>query len=160
MKRIQTILITAIFLAAPVLNAIGCAHAGETKTLTPRQVRVKNAERALLIMRILVEEAHKVVWSDPLRLRASRCEGSSDVSLCMGDFTPENNQRVIQALEAYSSSARVAADVILAASKDLSTPDPFKMTKHAVDAGLSLLAVIPKAEPYAQKLGALLEGIL
>jgi hypothetical protein len=160
MKRFHIILTTTIFLAAPVLNATGCAHAGETGTLTPQQVKVKNAERALLITRVLIEEAHKAVWSDPLRLRVSKCEGSSDVPLCMGDFTPENNQRVIQALEAYSASAKVAAGAILAASKDSSGPDPFALTKNAVDAGLSFLAIIPRASSYSTKLTELLEGIL
>lgn len=159
MKRIRALLIMSIFLAMPVLPTTGCIHAGEVETLSPRQQRVKNAERALLIVKVLVEGAHKAVWSEPLRLKASQCEKNEDIPSCMGDFTPENNQKIIQALEIYSDAARVAADAILLANKDPSI-DTIEVIQNAVTAGLSLLAVIPKAGKYVDKLENLMEGLL
>lgn len=125
------------------------------------------AYRAAALTKEIVTEAHKVAWSDPLNKRADSCKEDSSTKSefidCVKPFTPENAEKVVKALEAYTKAAVALGASLKAyeANKDSVDPKEIKNSaKELVNAAQGLLELFPKAKKWTDKLDILLKGII
>lgn len=115
----QTFAIVAVLGAGVSISA--CSNSGTGGTASPLSKSEKaalDAARTLVIIKQLVTQAHLTSWSAPLLERARQCDKPTrdETLACLEPFTPENNDKVVAALEAYAAAATLAGQTILASS--------------------------------------------
>ena len=126
-------------------------------SLTAGERTTLRAAQTLLIVKRTVTEAHKVFWSDPLQARAAVCNKPTraEILACLEPFTPENNDKIVAALEAYEAAATLAGTTIIAMEGQSTKDSILSVTQAAV----RLVGLFPKAETAAAALNAVLGAI-
>lgn len=160
-QRIRELSI-AIALTIAASTTISC-DLGHTETpgesLSAGERVALRAAQTLLIVKRTVTEAHLILWSGPLQARAAMCDRPTraEIIACLGPFTPDNNDRIVTALEAYELAATMTGTAILAMEGDgQSIQDSlFSVTREAV----RLVGLFPKAEAAAATLNRILGAI-
>ena len=89
----------------------------------------------------------------------------SKLVACLEPFTPENNEKVVQALAAYNINMEVFAAAVeqaLLHSKDgsVDTKELREDLKEILAQAVALLRLFPEGEKHATKLEALTKGLL
>lgn len=126
--------------------------------------------RAGVITKQVVTEAHKELWSDPLRDKAEVCgqavpEDASveELEECLAPFTKSNNDKVVQALAAYQTAAATLSTILIAAEKNPQGVDKTAL-KQAINETLAaareLISLFPEAQSWLDRLEMLLKGLL
>lgn len=160
-RRIRQLPLVLILLGtAPVTTACDLGHTSSPEeSLTAGERTALRAAQTLLIVKQTVTEAHKIFWSDPLRARAAVCDKPTraEIIACLDPFTPENNAKIVAALEAYEAAATLAGTAIIAMDgDDRSTKDSIV---SATQAAVRLVGLLPKAETAAAALHEILGAI-
>ena len=129
-----------------------------------------NTYRAGVISKEVVTEAHKELWSDPLREKAPGCaksvpaDGSAaDMDACMAPFTRDSNDKVVTALASYQVAAASLTAILIAAEKNPDGIDKAALKAaitDALDAARELITLFPKAQAWADRLEMLLKGLV
>lgn len=117
----------------------------------------------------LVTDAHKLGWSEPLNARARECDAKlnaetdtkSDFDQCMGTFAPENNDKVVYALERYNAAADILTKTLQAT--DPERPDPVDRTKillawaEVYQSALAFLKLLPDGDKHVERMKRLVK---
>ena len=154
------LLLTALCGTASVTIACGLAPTNPPeKVLTSKEKAALHGARTLLIVETVVDEAHRVQWSAPLREAAEKCNlpTRAEILACLDPYTPDNNAKVVAALEAYSAAATLAGAAVVNenASPDVVRESIVTLTREA----LSVVELIPKASSAAATLKQILETL-
>lgn len=129
-----------------------------------------NTYRAGVITKEVVTEAHKELWSDPLRDKAEVCDQTvpedgttADLDACLDPYTKANNDKVVKALAAYQTAAATLTAILIAAEKNPKGVDKTALKqaiRDALDAARDLIELFPKAQAWLDRLEMLLKGLV
>jgi len=152
--RTRGALISVCLLVAILCS--GCIHSPYVKTY-----------RAAYISQVTVSEAHRVLWSEPLRERKAACDASippvpgslSDFISCMGPFTVRANASVVKSLAAYNVVAEELSSLLLAhegSPEKLSSAELKLAAVRTIAAARKLLALFPAGARWSKRIDALM----
>lgn len=126
--------------------------------------------RAGVITKEIVTDAHKELWSDPLRDKAEVCSQAvpADASVeeleqCLDPFTKDRNDKVVTALAAYKTAATGLTAILIGAEKNPDGVDKVALRKAIEDtlaAARELIALFPEAQQWLDRLEMLLKGLV